>query len=78
MRAVAAFRNRRGAHAATINVLADALHRVFTTPANDDGRRRRAVPLSGLLFGFACGRALCRASRARASRGEIEVASECV
>jgi squalene monooxygenase len=39
--AIAAFQSRRGVHAATINVLANALYRVFSKPASDDGRRAR-------------------------------------
>jgi squalene monooxygenase len=39
--AIARFSSKRNAHAATINILANALHRVFTTPAHDDGRRLR-------------------------------------
>lgn len=39
-RAIEGFRHKRQAHAATINVLANALHRVFTAPAQDDGTRK--------------------------------------
>ncbi len=37
--AVAAFYARRGTHASTINILANALYRVFSCPPNDDGTR---------------------------------------
>ena len=39
--AIARFSTERTAHAATINVLANALHRVFTKPPDDDGTRAR-------------------------------------
>jgi squalene monooxygenase len=39
--AIARFQARRSSHAATINVLANALHRVFTKPAGDNGTRDR-------------------------------------
>jgi hypothetical protein len=39
--AVRLFHERRGLHASTINVLANALHRVFSRPASDDGTRER-------------------------------------
>lgn len=35
------FARRRAAHASTINILANALHRVFSRPAADDGTRAR-------------------------------------
>jgi len=35
------FRNLRVSHGAAINVLANALHRVFTVPVSDDGSRQR-------------------------------------
>jgi len=38
---LAAFAARRASHAATINILANALHRVMSAPASDDGRRAR-------------------------------------
>lgn len=37
--ALDAFRTQRQGHAATVNVLANALHRVFTKPDGDDGTR---------------------------------------
>jgi squalene monooxygenase len=40
-RAIAKFYEGRGRHASTINILANALHRVFTKPQNDDGTRGR-------------------------------------
>lgn len=39
--AVARFQETRANHAATINILANALYRVFTKPENDDGTRER-------------------------------------
>ncbi len=39
--AIAAFSANRHRHASTINVLANALHRVFTKPVSDDGTRER-------------------------------------
>jgi squalene monooxygenase len=38
---LAAFAARRASHASTINILANALHRVFSRPAADDGTRQR-------------------------------------
>jgi squalene monooxygenase len=41
MNAITGFYERRKRHSSTINILANALHRVFTRPAGDDGRRDR-------------------------------------
>jgi 2-polyprenyl-6-methoxyphenol hydroxylase-like FAD-dependent oxidoreductase len=39
--AMATFQRNRAAHASTINVLANALHKVFTRPTSDNGTRAR-------------------------------------
>ena len=50
------FSQLRAGHASTINVLANALHRVFTRPPTDDGSRARlrAACIDYLSLGGAC------------------------
>lgn len=54
--ALARFQAARGLHAATINILAVALYRVFSRPASDDGTRARlrAACIDYLSLGGAC------------------------
>jgi squalene monooxygenase len=57
--AIASFYARRGRHASTINILANALHRVFTKPVGDDGTRARlreaCIEYLGMGGAFAAG-----------------------